>query len=87
MLYTHLSTSTQLVMSKKNIHVVPNGSTWAVRTEGNQRATTLASTQTAAIAAARDIAIQRLGEVFIHRPDGRIRDRNSYGGDPKSSKG
>lgn len=74
-------------MSKKNIHVVPSGNSWAVKIEGNQRATVKAPTQAAATEAARAIAIQRQGEVFIHRPNGQIRDRNSYGNDPESSIG
>ncbi|OUJ69080.1 hypothetical protein BXP70_27050 [Hymenobacter crusticola] len=74
-------------MSKKNIHVVPSGNAWAVRTEGNKRVTVTAPTQAAATEAARQIAIQRQGEVFIHRPNGQIRDRNSYGNDPESSQG
>jgi hypothetical protein len=73
--------------NKKNVHVVPHGDKWAVKTEGNTRATAVAATQTAATAAARQIAIKREGEVFIHRPNGQIRDRNSYGNDPESSLG
>jgi hypothetical protein len=84
---TNFLTSQQNAMSKRNIHVVPHGDTWAVRTEGNQRVTVTAPTQAAAAAIARGMGIQREGEVFIHRPDGRIRDRNSYGNDPASSKG
>ena len=32
-------------------------------------------------------AIRERGEVVIHRPDGRIRDSNSYGNDPFPPKG
>lgn len=31
---------------------------------------------------AREIAINERSEVVIHRPDGRIRDKDSYGNDP-----
>ena len=74
-------------MTGKNQHVVPNGDKWAVKGAGNERATSLHATQTAATAAARDIARNQKSELFIHRPDGRIRDRDSYGNDPESSPG
>lgn len=69
-------------MTKKNQHVVPNGDGWGVRGEGNERLTSRHRTQGEAIDAARDIATRNRSEVVIHRPDGRIRDRDSYGNDP-----
>ncbi len=69
-------------MGKKNQHVVPHDDEWAVRGEGNQRVTSKHRTQAEAIDAARDIAFNQQSEVVIHRRDGRIRDRDSYGNDP-----
>lgn len=69
-------------MTKSNQHVVPYNNDWAVRGEGNSRVTSVHSTQGEAIDAARDIAINNRGEVVIHRPDGTIRDKDSYGNDP-----
>jgi hypothetical protein len=66
----------------KNQHVVPNDGGWGVRGEGNDRLTSRHDTQAEAIDAAREIAINQQSEVVIHRPDGRIRDRDSYGNDP-----
>ena len=66
----------------KNQHVVPHNDRWAVRGEGNKRATSLYDTQGEAIDRARGIAQRERSEVVIHRPDGRIRDRDSYGNDP-----
>lgn len=66
----------------KNQHVVPTGDDWGVRGEGNERLTSIHDTQAEAEAAAREIAINQRSEVVIHRPDGRIRDRDSYGNDP-----
>lgn len=63
-------------------HVVPQDGQWAVKGEGNERATSLHDTQQAAIEAARQIAIHQRAEVIIHRPNGQIRDSDSYGGDP-----
>lgn len=69
-------------MTGKNQHVVKREEGWAVRGEGNQRDTSHHRTQSQAEQAARSIAINQRSEVLIHREDGRIRDRNSYGNDP-----
>jgi hypothetical protein len=74
-------------MTRKNQHVVPHGDDWAVHGEGNQRPTSIHRTQSDAIAAARGIAINHRSEVVIHRPNGQIRDSNSYGNDPHPPKG
>jgi uncharacterized protein YdaT len=74
-------------MAKRNQHVVPYKDKWAVRGEGNDRVTSVHSTQSSAIDAAREIAINNKVEVVIHRPDGTIRDKNSYGNDPRNIKG
>jgi hypothetical protein len=68
-------------MAGKNQHVVPHGKDWAVRGANNERATSIHETQTEAERAAREIAIRQRSEVVIHRRDGRIRDKNSYGND------
>lgn len=69
-------------MSKKNQHVVPSGDGWGVRGAGNSRLTSTQDTQNAAITRAREIAINQKSEVVIHRPNGQIRDKDSYGPDP-----
>jgi hypothetical protein len=66
----------------KNQHVVPHGDDWAVRGEGNGRDTSHHNTQRDAIDAAREIAENQRSEVVIHRPNGTIRDKDSYGNDP-----
>jgi len=71
----------------KNQHVVPHNGEWAVRGAGNDRVTSIHSTQAEAQAAARQIAINQQSEVVIHRPDGRIRDKDSYGNDDYPPKG
>src|SRR6185436_15690394 len=65
-----------------NIHVVPRNEGWVVRREGTTRATSVHSTQRDAVQAARKIARHHNGELIIHRRDGRIRERDSYGTDP-----
>jgi hypothetical protein len=61
---------------------VPADDQWGVRGEGNARLTSRHATQGEAEHAAREIARRERSEMVIHRPDGRIRDRNSYGRDP-----
>ncbi len=72
--------------NRKNQHVVPHPDGWAVKGEGNERATSIHPTQKDAIDRARDIAQRQRSEVVIHRPDGRIRDKDSYGNDPHPPK-
>jgi len=74
-------------MTSKNQHVVPHQGGWAVKGEGNQRATSVHITQQQAVDAARQIARNQQSELVIHRPDGRIRDKDSYGHDPFPPKG
>lgn len=68
---------------KKNQHVTPHhDGGWQVKGAGNQKATIITDTQKQAIEVAREIAINQKSEVVIHRPDGTIRDKDSYGNDP-----
>lgn len=71
----------------KNQHVVPRGQDWAVRGEGNSRATSVHDTQAQAIEAARQTAVRQQSELFIHGRNGQIRERNSFGSDPYPPKG
>lgn len=71
----------------KNQHVVPHDGQWSVRGEGNQRVTVITRTQQEAIEIAREIARNQRSELLIHRPNGQIRDRDSYGNDPYPPEG
>ena len=66
---------------KKNQHVVPHNNQWAVKGAGNTKATRVVDTQQEAIGIAKQIAKNQHAELLIHRPDGRIRDKESYGND------
>lgn len=68
----------------KNQHVVPHKGKWGVRGAGNSRVSATADTQSAAIDIAKGIAKNQGSEVVIHRPNGQIRDKDSYGNDPSS---
>ena len=71
----------------KNQHVVKRPDGWAVRGENNSRDTSHHRTQEEARQAAREIAKNQQSEVVIHRPNGQIRDKHSYGNDPFPPKG
>lgn len=74
-------------MSKGDIHTVPHGDGWANKVEGGKRASNTAGTKAESQATGRDMAKKREVEHHIHNKDGRIGERNSYGNDPRSSKG
>lgn len=74
-------------MSKQNPHVVPHSDGWAIKKEGNSRASGVYDTQQEASQRAREIARREHSELFIHGEDGKIRERNSYGNDPFPPKG
>lgn len=73
-------------MSKKDVHVVPHTKGWGTRSENVSRVGSVHPTQRDAIDRARDQAIRQGGEVVVHRPNGQIRDRDSYGHDPSPPK-
>lgn len=75
-------------MSKKrDVHVVPHkDGGWATKKEGADRVGSRHDTQREAIDRARDQAVRERTEVVIHRPNGQIRDSDSYGNDPNPPK-
>ena len=72
----------------KNQHVTPHpAGGWQVKGEGNSKATVRTSTQSEAIDRARAISKNQGSELVIHRPNGRIRDKDSHGRDPFPPRG
>lgn len=69
-------------MNQRNLHVVPAGGSWAVKPEGSPHPMSTHRTQAAAEEAAKSMARVLQGEVVIHRPNGQIRDKDSFGNDP-----
>lgn len=70
-------------------HVVPRNGKWAVVAGGAARASSAHSTQTEAIARAKEVVANLGGgEVTIHGHDGKIRDSDTVapGNDPSSIK-
>jgi uncharacterized protein YdaT len=67
---------------RKNVHVVPNGNKWQVKVERSNSSVSTHRTQSKAIEKAIPVAKRNHSEVVIHRPNGQIRDKDSYGHDP-----
>ena len=74
-------------MSKRNVHTVPHDDGWANRREGSDRASGVYPTKEAAEQVGRDTARRERVEHLIHRRDGTIGERNSYGHDPYPPRG
>jgi hypothetical protein len=74
-------------MAKGDVHVVPSDQGWRVEIAADGRARSVHRTQVEARAAARQIARQNKRELFVHGRDGQIRERNTYGKDPRKTKG
>lgn len=71
---------------ERNVQTVPMGDGWANKVGGMQIGETF-RTQEAAVAAGRQLAMQSRAEHSIHGTDGKIREKNSYGNDPRDSRG
>jgi uncharacterized protein DUF2188 len=71
----------------KNQHVVNRGGGWAVEAEGASEPLAVFKTQSEAWEKAKSIARKERSEAFLHAKSGQIRARNTYGHDPRRSKG
>ncbi len=75
--------SKDVAVKEQKQHVVPDQhGRWSVRKAGADRASRAFDKQSDAVAYAREIVKKAGGELYIHRKDGTIRDRDSYGNDP-----
>lgn len=72
---------------KGDVHVVPSDKGWQVKVEGSSRARSTHSTQANATQAGREVARRNESELLVHGRDGQIRARNTYGKDPRRTKG
>lgn len=76
-------------MAKKANHVVPSKDKggWAVRKSGSTRVSRSFDRKSDAVKYGRKLSKKEKTELYIHKKDGRIQDRNSYGKDPFPPKG
>ncbi len=72
---------------KKNQHVVPHQGKWAVKGFGNKKYTVMTKFKKDAIRIGKRIALNQKSELFIHKKNGVINRRNSYGNDPFPPRG
>jgi hypothetical protein len=71
-----------------DVHVVRgNSGGWQVRIEGTARARSIHKSQDEAAKAGRVIARKNKSELFVHGRDGKIRERSTFGHDPRRTKG
>lgn len=74
-------------MVKGDIETYHEDGQWKNRPQGNDRASNVHDTKAEAQATGREMAKDRHVEHVIKNMDGRIGEKNSYGNDPRSSKG
>jgi len=72
---------------KGDVHVMPGDQGRRVEVEGSDRPRSTHKTQSDATKAARTIARSNKSELLIHGRNGRVRDRSTYGRDPRRTKG
>lgn len=72
---------------KGDVHVVPAETGCRVEVEGQSRASGTHGTQSDAWEQAQGIARRNQSEALLHGRDGQIRERNTYGHDPRRTKG
>ena len=76
------------VIQRQVYHVVPAEKGWEVKKEGNKRPSAKTKLKVDAIARAKELAKKgKLGQVIIHKKDGKIQTEYTYGEDPRESKG
>jgi len=73
-------------MAKKANHVVPSSSGWSVKKSGAVRASRSFETKERAVEYGRELSKSEKTELYIHKQNGIIQERNSYGNDPNPPK-
>ena len=75
-------------MAQGFVHTVNRNGRWENTIEGDDGAVSASQeTKAAVVAAGRAEAMRRKTEHVIHRADGSIEERNSYGNDPRHRPG
>ncbi len=70
-----------------NYWTTPHADGWCVKKEGASRASYVFKTQAEAWERTKELARKHKSEAYLQGENGQIRERNSYGNDPRSSKG
>ncbi|MBV7439959.1 DUF2188 domain-containing protein [Weeksellaceae bacterium TAE3-ERU29] len=70
-------------MPRKSNHVVPSkGIGWSVKKSGASRASRNFTTKEQAVKYATQLSKNERTELYIHKSNGMIQNKNSYGNDP-----
>ena len=69
-------------MAKKSNHIVPSSTGWSVRKSGSARASRSFDTKDQAIEYGRELSRNEKTELYIHKKNGMIQDKNSYAPNP-----
>jgi Uncharacterized protein conserved in bacteria (DUF2188) len=69
-----------------NQHVVPQGKNWGVKPAGGSKLTKAFDKKQDAIDYATLIAQNQKTELIVHKADGTIQNKNSFGNDPNPPK-
>lgn len=71
-------------MTKKSNHVIPSGEQggWAVKKSGSSRVSRSFDRKEEAVKFGRELSRREQTELYIHKKDGRVQERNSYSKDP-----
>jgi len=72
-------------MKRVSVSKHPDG--WKAKIAGNERASKVCTTQAECREFGIDLAKKIGAEFTLHGKDGRIREKNSYGNDPKNIRG
>lgn len=73
-------------MTAKNVHIIKNKESWAVKTENSDRVFSTHNTQKSAVEAGREIARAKQSVLVVHGTDGRVSRRDHYLVDPTPPK-
>lgn len=73
-------------MAKKSNHVVPSSNGWSVKKSGSARASKNFDNKASAVSYATELSKNERTELYIHKKNGMIQDKNSFGNDPHPPK-
>lgn len=67
---------------KATNHVVPSSSGWSVKKSGAAKASKTFDTKVKAVKYGRELSKNEKTELYVHKKNGMIQEKNSYGNDP-----
>lgn len=73
-------------MAKKSNHVIGSSTGWAVKKSGATKASKTFETKEKAVSYGIQLSKAEKTELYIHKKNGMIQNKNSYGNDPNPPK-